>query len=463
MLGLGGAAATAAPAVGSVAAAAASATAATAGLGTAATGAATAAGGLSTAATGATTAAGGLGGAGGLGATIAAAAPFALAAVAIGGAIWGVTKLLQDTKSAGTEAAESFQDFVSKNIAGGAELAAASDQAFDVMTANNFDYAASLEASGSTMSQVMGGLSENWQQGSTAMDIFTQSVGRATGDMEKAPQVALQMMMGFDSMGLSAEQAGAKMLEIAQAAGMSEAELESLRAAVGALTGQTETASGSMTTLAGAETTAANSATTFSGALQGLQSASGSAETRMASLASTVSGTGGDSETAAGNVSNLGAALSALGVDGNAAELSVKTLGESITRLPKEVPIKVKIETEGEIPAMASGGVVSGLAVVNERGSEIAKFPSGRMALMTAPGPALGAFPAGTEIIPHGRSMTLLRQYPQLPRMAAGGVIPSAATGRVNNYYLTITASVIDRQVIKEIDEGLRRLTARRA
>ena len=472
MLGLGGAAATAAPAVGSVAAAAASATAATAGFGTAATGAATAAGGLSTAATGATTAAGGLGGAGGLGATIAAAAPFALAAVAIGGAIWGVTKLLQDTKSAGTEAAESFQDFVSKNIAGGAELAAASDQAFDVMTANNFDYAASLEASrvategvrtsSDVMSQVMGGLSENWQQGSTAMDIFTQSVGRATGDMEKAPQVALQMMMGFDSMGLSAEQAGAKMLEIAQAAGMSEAELESLRAAVGAVTGQTETASGSMTTLAGAETTAANSTTTFSGALQGLQSASGSAETRMASLASTVIGTGGDSETAAGNVSNLGAAFSALGVDGNAAELSVKTLGESITRLPKEVPIKVKIETEGEIPAMASGGVVSGLAVVNERGSEIAKFPSGRMALMTAPGPILGAFPAGTEIIPHGRSMDIIRKYPTVPRMAAGGVIASTAAPIIN---VTITGNTISsafdlrnlaKQVSAEISKSYR-------
>ena len=471
LLGLGGAAATAGTAVAAAGATAAGATAAMTSVGAAAASASAATAGLGTAAAGATAGSAGL--TSSLGAAAAAAAPFAIGAAAIGAAIWGVTKLLQDTKSAGTEAAEAFRGFVADNIAGGAELAAAYDQAFDVMTANNFDYAASLEASriategvrtsSDVMSQVMGGLSANWQQGSTAMDIFTQAVGRATGDMEKAPQVALQMMMGFDSMGLSAQDAGAKMLEIAQAAGLDQTQLAALQAALDATATVEATATGATAALTGATDSASGSTLNFAGMLSSLSSTGSLTETQMSALGNAFGAAGGDSDNAAGAIAGLTDALGQAGIGGKDADAILKAFAASLEKIPEKKTVKIQIETEGKVPELAAGGVASGLAIVNERGSEIAKFPSGRMALMTQPGPVLGAFPAGTEIIPHGRSMDILRRYPNMPRMEKGGTVTPAAAGAVNNYYLTINASVIDRQVIKEIDDGLRRLTARRA
>lgn len=140
--------------------------------------------------------------------------------------------LFEDTKSQGTEAANAFQDFVSKNVSGGAEMAGAMKESFDQMTAANFDYQTFLQQTGSTMSQVMGGLSQNWQQGSTAMDIFTQAVARSGVEISKAPQVALQMTAAMDAMGLSSEQAAEKMVEVATKAGMSTEEIEKLKAAL---------------------------------------------------------------------------------------------------------------------------------------------------------------------------------------------------------------------------------------
>lgn len=140
--------------------------------------------------------------------------------------------LFEDTKSQGTEAANAFQDFVSKNVTGGAEMAGAMKESFDQMTAANFNYQTFLQQTGSTMSQVMGGLSQNWQQGTTAMDIFTQAVVKSGVEVSKAPQVALQMTAAMDAMGLSTEQAAQKMVEVAEKAGMSSAEIEKLKAAL---------------------------------------------------------------------------------------------------------------------------------------------------------------------------------------------------------------------------------------
>lgn len=422
---------------------------------------------------------GGLGGLGGaLGGLAAAAGPVALAGLAIFGAWKGIGALMKDTKSKGTEAAEAFQKFVAKNISGGAQLEAALKTNFDAMGRAHFDFQTFLQQTGTTMDATFGGISANWQQGSTAMDIFTQAVGRATGDMQKAPQVALQMMASFQDMGLSAQEAGAKMLEIAQAAGMSSAEIEALKAALagsgeeGAITTtvfddaaaaaqsldtQTKTLSGSLSEVTGqlagtgAEGTLTNNV---------FQQASGSAQ-QLGSMTKTLSGdlttltgqlTGAGAETLATSnlfgiagvsAQGLQGDVNALGGETEAAKTNLSELQRILAELPEEKRIQLILEQTGQVPQMAAGGTVGamGLAVVNERGAEIAKFPNGNMALMTARGATLGAFPVGTQIIPHNRSMALLSQYPSLPRMATGGTV--GAMGTVIN--VTITGNNITK------------------
>jgi len=390
-------------------------------------------------------------------------------------AAWGPIKdlfkgLFADTQTEGTKAANAFQDFVSKNIAGGAEMAAALKTNFDAMGQANFDFQTFLTQTGTTMDQTFGGISANWQQGTTAMDLFTQAVVKSGVEEGKAAQVALQMIASMQDMGMSSSEAGAKMMEIAQAAGLDQTQLAALQAALNATANVEADATGATAALTGAETgmaaatgAASGAAMDFSGMLGSLASSGKLTEGQMDSLGSAFGSAGGDSDNAAGAIAGLTDALSQAGIGGADADAMIKAFAASLDNIPEKKTVKIQIETEGKVPELAGGGVASGLAIVNERGSEIAKFPSGRMALMTAPGPMLGAFPAGTEIIPHGRSMDIIRKYPTVPRMAAGGMITPAATGAVNNYYLTINASVIDRQVIKEIDDGLRRLTARRA
>jgi len=327
---------------------------------------------------------------------------------------------------------------------------------------------------------------------------LAQSLAKLTQDGQISGEEISQFANELTNAGVPADALRTKLLEMAEASGMDTDQLKQLEAALGQagngmtqtgaqaeglstdLTGltdeerlaaeQAKVAAEGLTTLTGAEQTAAGGAlgassdtSQFADALQQLHREGQITKGELDALGATFGGAGGDSLGAANDIESLKSSLSDLGVIGKDADEMIKAFTASIEKIPAEKKVKITVEQSGEIPQAAMGGVVSGLAWVNERGSEIAKFPSGRMALMTAPGPMLGAFPAGTEIIPHGRSMDIIRKYPTVPRMAAGGMITPAATGAVNNYYLTINASVIDRQVIKEIDDGLRRLTARRA
>lgn len=446
--------------------------------------------------------------------------------------------LFENTKSKGTEAAEAFQDFVAKNISGGAEMEAALKTNFDAMSAAGFDYQQFLQQTGTTMDQTFGGISANWEQGATAMDIFTQAVGKATGDMQKAPQVALQMIASFQDMGMSAEEAGAKMIEMATAAGMSSGQIDALRAALAAATGgaaalddelvghslvpslqalndiagvsatplaalgataaqtaaQTAQASAnvdglkaalvggaeegeatgsvfdsaaqSVTTLNAQTMTLSGSLSTVTTQLSGTGAAGAStsdifaqAQASAGSLTTTTSQLSGDLSSLTGQLTGTGAETlatsnlftlaggSAVGLQGDVNNLDgqVTTANDSLAEtqkalaaIPDQKTVTFTIKTVGSVPKMATGGTVGamGMAIVNERGSEIAKFPGGGMALMQSRGAMLGAFPAGTEIIPHGQSMSLLSRFPGIPRMATGGTITGSG-GTVINVNIT--------------------------
>ena len=143
--------------------------------------------------------------------------------------------------------------------------------------------------------------------------------------------------------------------------------------------------------------------------------------------------------TAGGSANNLSGNMDSLAAMARAAGIDVDTLKRMLEGLPAQKTVTVNVQTNGTVPAMAFGGHVdqTGLAIVNELGSEIAKFPGGSMALMTARGPVLGAFPVGTEIIPHQKAMRIMRENPSIPYMAEGGRVTannaSAGKSIVNN------------------------------
>ncbi len=418
---------------------------------------------------------GGLGGLGGaLGGIAAAAGPLALAGGAIFGVWKGISALFGDVKSEGTKAAEAFQDFVASNISGGAEMEAALKTNFNAMRAAGFDYSVFLQATGTTMDQTFGGISANWEQGTTAMDQFVLAVGRATGNMEKAPQVSLQMMASFQDMGLSAEEAGLKMLEIAEASGATEAEMQALRdalsgvqgqlsgageegglttdsldsakAAAGEFKGEVDALSGSLSDvsgkLSGAGTEGATTAAIFT-----------TGDTAAKALDSTVTGLSGNVEaltTAMGQqgvsvleTSNMFgvAGLSATALSGDVDALASMTglAGEELNNLrvllaelPEEKRIQLILEQQGSVPQMATGGMItSDMAAViyNERGMEAVRHRSGSVSLLTTPGPALGLFAVGDEIIPHHRVPDILRRYPVVQTRASGGRVEAMLPG----------------------------------
>jgi hypothetical protein len=143
------------------------------------------------------------------------------------------------------------------------------------------------------------------------------------------------------------------------------------------------------------------------------------------------------------------------------------TLNQALIDLPTEKTITITIETEGDIPALAGGGKMgkTGLAWVNEHGSEIADIPGFGMALMTQPGPILGAFPAGTEIISHSQSMQIARDMPNIARMAGGGTIEASVVRNVtvNIGHIAIQGNMSQgRMDIPQLTDSLSRELARR-
>ena len=416
---------------------------------------------------------------GGLGGLATAAGPVGLAIAGIGGAIFGLTKLFQDTTSAGTEAAKAFQDFVAKNVTGGAELSAALQTNFDAMSQANFDYQAFLTQTGTTMDQVFGGMSANWESGSTAMDIFTQAVGRATGDMGKAPQVALQMMASFQDMGMSAEQAGAKMLEIAKASGMDAEQLAQLEAALGssdssllAASGAAEQLTGSLSGTTSAASSAMGSADSFTAALQSLQSTGDITQTQMDALSASFAGAGSDSTGAAGNVEGLRASLDAMGVSGKDADALIRAFGDSLGKIPKEVSVKVKINQEGEIPKLADGGFASGLVQVGERGMEIADYRQSALGsgweFIGKRGPEFRVVPDQTRIVPHHKLSSFLTQMRQttIPGAATGGTVQvtqQRQAAQQPTSQVIINAAMLNDATVREAELRLKRLERRRA
>lgn len=311
-------------------------------------------------------------------------------------AAWGPIKdffkgLFEEHKSKGREASDAFQGFVKSNVEGGAQLAAAMGQARESM--NFKDQFASLTADTYGLWNAFANTPIDGVN--TGLQMLEQTMISAGVPTEKLGQVAIQTFAGMQNSGMGAAEMSKSLADML---GLTQAQADALSVA---LTGT------------------AGSAGEYASAVE---NATAAAQTSVSSNESLASSTEGIAK---------GYATASQAIKAYQAELARAQMLASMG-----IP-------SAAVPKAADGGIVSGLAIVNERGSEIAKFPGGGMALMTQPGPVLGAFPAGTEIISHGRSMQILREYPTLPRMADGGTV-SAMSGSIN---ITIQNLVVQGQM----------------
>ncbi len=412
--------------------------------------------------------------------------------------------LFKDTKSQGTEAAEAFQNFVATNIEGGAEMEAALKQSFGEMSAASFDYAQFIEATGLSTYETFGGISEQWQQGATSMDQFVIAVGNATGNMEKAPQVALQMMAGFQDMGLSAQEAGQKMLEIAQASGMSTAEVERLQASLSGVQGQlagtgeeggitTESLDGATeatirlrseveeldsglggvsaqltgTTTQGGSTTAMLDGANVSAAQLGTRVNDLSSD--MIGLTSQLTGTGTQVSTTTGLFGVAGISAQGLQTDINSlqqmtglAGSELQSLQHMLNTLPpqKQIELLFQIRTTGEIPSYHNGGVINvpqyhnGGMIAWER---VARAHTGRLAPDEVP-----IIAQTGEAVLNRKAVRKLGEH-GVNALNRGQQSSGSSQRNGNNYTVNVYASVITDQTVREIDQKLNRLTKRRS
>jgi TP901 family phage tail tape measure protein len=442
------------------------------------------------------------------------------------GLLASLTGLFDDNASQGNKSAEAFRKFVESNIEGGDEMSEALAQAFQDMKEAGFDFQTFLEETETTMDQTFGGMSENWQEGTTALDLFTQAIGAATGDMEKAPQIALQMLAAFEDMGLSAEEAAQKMIEIAEASGftddallelqerlalqllesledlglsadetvekmeeiaeatgLTEEQLAALQEQLEGLSEQQDKTTqgiehqkdalrelseqGDRTTqsiqeLAEAEEKAKE------GADKMAEAADGNAEAMKAMEQAALEASGGVlilgataesvGEQGSQGIEQINNALEDTGEGARGADDAVTSLGRVIEQLPRERTVRIKVEKEGNVPELASGGTVfGGLALVGEKGKEGFKTPSGITGLVGLRGPELAAFPDGTQIIPNHQLASFIAQNPGLPKMANGGTISTGQTFVANISGNNFYGEMDLRKVVRDEFETLAR------
>lgn len=306
-----------------------------------------------------------------------------------------VKKLFEDTTSEGTKAAQSWQEFVATTIEGGEALVGPMEQARESMDFH--DQIANLDGAGQSLLNTLTGFGPMWTEqvqdvdaAKVGFDRFGAAIATATGNWEKAPQVALQTIDALENQGFALHEVLQRMAEMTAASLDTNAASEEFALIQDVLADSTSLTAQEVSTL----------------------------ETRM---------------------------------------LELQSILDSI---PETKEITVSITQKGQVPQLAAGGEASGLAIVNEQGPEIAKLPGGSMALITGQGPQLMAFPNQTQIIPHGRSMAMLRRNPMIPRMQAGGTVTNTNASVVNN--ININGGLIDRATIKQIFTGLRQLEKRR-
>ncbi len=174
-------------------------------------------------------------------------------------------------------------------------------------------------------------------------------------------------------------------------------------------------------------------------------------------------------EVAGHSADHLSGDMNSLGNQAAAASHTLDDINAILRSIPEEKRLTFVVEQQGDIPSLAAGGAIglTGLAIVNERGPEIAHFPGGSLALLTQPGPVLGAFPVGTEIIPHSQAMQILRDNPAIPRMAEGGTIRGTAaltigTIEVHNHFTeaptTANLERLTEQMSRSLAQKIRRM-----
>jgi TP901 family phage tail tape measure protein len=407
---------------------------------------------------------GGLGSA--IGGLLPALGPIGLAGGAIALAWNPLKDLFSDIfggVSEGTKAARAWQDFVGSAVSGGAELQGALSQQRDAFSQAGNDMVSYSNQFGEAWDALVFRFTDN-----SAMTALSDAIGQATGNMEKAPQVAMQTVGAMLQMGMSIDQVALQMgsmiaasagtnvqLEqqrviedmLANSSGLTAAQIEALNSALAGLQGS----DAGLQSAANSANELGNAASNASGNVSNLGMSESLAAMQGQTLANSITQAGTAATASAAAMTNFGSIAISAGSVGTASAQAVAgsmvetanqittttgeatTLKETVNALPKEKTITIKIEVEGEIPELASGGLIGGgvgLALVGDKyGPEIARFPSGRSAFVGLAGPEVLPFPGGTQIIPNRQIGAYLRSQP-VPAMAEGGIVEPMLLGR---------------------------------
>ena len=304
----------------------------------------------------------------------------------------------------------------------------------------------------------MGKMTAEAQGTSQALETMriVESMLANSSSLTASQMTALQAMLAqltAEAQGLEYELVGASLVPaidmLSASTDTASTSVNGLKTETQEATSATQTATNSVTALGSSLQQTSVSAATYSGQAQAANQAlnqttvsAGQAGKAMYSLSGALQESGlAGSE----NARKLGEAMTETGENVTGISTEFEGLNEAISNIPDEKVIKIRVEQDGSIPAMASGGILpGGFALVGERGPELAVYPQGGLAMVGVGGQEIGVFPRHTQIIPNNRVSSFLQQHPDLPRFANGGTVQAAP---VINLSVNVTGNTIDKGI----------------